>query len=115
MEDGGWDDVVLCTGSLSAPVALVGGEGNGARPDIIGEMLLMVFVLERQTEKGSKGKFSRNTVDVQVPLEGWSVVASSVRGEIRYGSKGGRETSEEKSYTTSKHQLNLSIKYPCLE
>ena len=48
MENGGWHKVVLCTDSLSVLVTLAGGEGNRARPDIVGEILMMVSKLERQ-------------------------------------------------------------------
>lgn len=88
MEEGGFGRVVLCTDSLSALMALEGREGSRARPHIVGEILMMVFKLERRgrnvgflwvlahvgvegnevADRVAKASLSKDSVDVQVPF-----------------------------------------------
>ncbi len=48
VEKRGLEQVVLCTDSVSALMALGGTEGGRARVDIVGEILMLVTKLERK-------------------------------------------------------------------
>lgn len=88
VEEGGWKDVVICTDSLSALMALGGAEGGVARKDITGEILINIMNLERRgfnigfvwvpahvgvygnerADQLAKESLDRDVVDLRVPL-----------------------------------------------
>ncbi len=88
VEERGLGKIILCTDSLSALMALGAGEGGRTRPDIVGEILMMVFKLERQgcsvaflwvpahtgvegnevADRAARTSSGRESVDLQVPF-----------------------------------------------